>query len=277
VFVVAAVVVARRQGARAAAGCVLIYAAAAGVEWWAIRQSRSSTAGIGFLFLPTFAAIIGLLGIGFVSSRRSSARVARAAGIAMGILAVLAIALEAASGVDTIRRNRARDAAAAAIQVDIDDQRRRLSELLSINKGAETQAMEREIRAHHANRAFMIAALETPFVPPAILDSLANSPDLNIALEAVRNPAVTPATLERVYRTRADADYFAQAIAANPRTPGPVLSDLYRRPNTSPRFDAALADNPATPADVIQAIAATTKDSSVRQKLAARQTRDPGP
>lgn len=103
-----------RIGWREARTCLLVFALSAGVEWWSILQSRSSTAAIGFLFLPAFAAIVGLLGVGFVAMRRLGTRSARTASAVTGALALLAIAFELLGGIQTVRRNHMRDAAVAA-------------------------------------------------------------------------------------------------------------------------------------------------------------------
>jgi hypothetical protein len=270
-FAIGALAVGRRLGWRSAGACIVPYAIAAGVEWWAIAQSRSSTAGIGFLFLPLFAAMVGFLSIGFVVTRRSNARSARWAGVIMGAAAALLIAQGLFDGLRTIERNRARDAANVANEDRTRTMRHELAAMLSNNKGSEEVALAREIRARNADRSFVLVALESPFVPTAIVDSLADSADAGIALEAVRSPAVSSATLERVFRTRADIGYFAQAIAANPRSPSSVLRELFHRPGVRPQLDIWLAANPATPNDVVAAIAASTTDSNVRRKLGARR------
>lgn len=90
---------------------------AIGAGWWAIDQSRSSTAGIGFLFLPAVAAIAGALaaaGAAWRARERAEARTGFAILGWLGLLASLAIVLSLVmGGVTEIAKNRARDSAYA--------------------------------------------------------------------------------------------------------------------------------------------------------------------
>ncbi len=100
-----------------------------------------------------------------------------------------------------------------------------------------------------------------------ILDSLANSPDMGIALEAIRNPNTAPATLERVYRTKSYPDYFFQALAAHHHTPPNVMRELYARPATIMGLDIWFAGNPATPREILDKFSRTSTDRSVITSL----------
>ena len=113
VFVICLTIVARTAGRRSALGLIALFLATVAAGWWDIAQSRSSTAGIGFLFLPAMATVVGLLGAAGVGLRRSRSRVIRLIGTTVSVAAALLIALEIADGVNTIHRNRARDRAAA--------------------------------------------------------------------------------------------------------------------------------------------------------------------
>ena len=124
------------------------------------------------------------------------------------------------------------------------------------------------------DRAFLLAALPNDSVSPAILDTLANSDDLGVALEAVRNPNTTGKTLERVYRTKTYPDYFFQALAAHHNTPPNVLRELYRRPRTISGLDIWFAGNPSTPKEIIGEIAHTTSDRSVANALLSNTALD---
>jgi hypothetical protein len=108
------------------------------------------------------------------------------------------------------------------------------------------------------DKPFLIAALENDSISPLILDSLANSPDLNIALQAVRNPNTERSTLRRVYATASYPDYFFQALAGHPNTPPEIIREIYTKPRTITGLDGWFARNPATPRDVLEKISATT-------------------
>ncbi|MFL5509089.1 MAG: hypothetical protein ACJ79J_05785, partial [Gemmatimonadaceae bacterium] len=93
--------------------------------------------------------------------------------------------------------------------------------------------------------------------------TLANSPDLGIALEAVRNRATTAETLTRVYTTRSYPDYFFQALAAHHHTPPDILRELYERPRTISGLEIWFAGNPSTPRGVLQDISRKSDDRYV--------------
>ncbi len=134
--------------------------------------------------------------------------------------------------------------------------------------------LDSSIKARIHDRAFVIAALPHDSISPEILDSLASSPDLGIALEAVRSPATSAETLTRVYRTHPNPDYFFQALAMHRHTPPDILRELYERPRTISGLDRWLAVNPATPHDVLQQIASTSTDNDVIGQLLANPALD---
>ena len=136
--------------------------------------------------------------------------------------------------------------------------------------------MDSAIRAHMNDRAFLLAALPRDSISPDILDSLANSGDLNIALEAVRNPNTRPETLEHVYRTKSYPDYFFQALAAHRHTPPNVMLELYRRPRTITGLDMWFAGNPATPKVILDEISRTATDRYVISALLENPSLDCG-
>ena len=126
------------------------------------------------------------------------------------------------------------------------------------------------------DRAFLLAAVPNDSVSPDLLDTLANSADLNIALEAVRNPNTRPETLEHVYRTKSYPDYFFQALAAHHHTPPNVLIELYHRPQTIMGLDIWFAGNPATPKVILNEISRTATDRNVIAALLENPSLDCG-
>ena len=126
------------------------------------------------------------------------------------------------------------------------------------------------------DRAFLLAAIPNDSMPAGLLDTLANSPDLGIALEAVRNPNTRAETLDRVYRTKSYPDYFFQALAGHRQTPPNVLLELYRRPRTITGLDIWFAGNPATPKEILDELAQTTKDKYVASALLENPSLDCG-
>lgn len=242
---------------------LLFFAASVLTGVWAITQSRSSTAGIGFIGIPLVGALGGFLGLAF-GRYRTSAEPARRIGAWVGLAgALFLVSCNIAQGAKTKSKNGVRDEKQAAHSAEIARDRTMIAAALKQNPGRERAWLDSSIRTRMNDRAFLLAALPNDSISPAILDSLANSPDLGIALEAVRNPSTRSETLERVYRTKSYPDYFFQALAAHHHTPANVLRELYLRPRTITGLDIWFAGNPATPREILDEIARTTSDRNV--------------
>ena len=251
-------------------------AAAAMTGMWAIEQSRSSTAGIAILGLPMLGALGGFLGLAF-GRYRTSADNSRRIGAWLGLAgALLLVAFNIAQGKQEKSKNKGRDETQAAFSAEISRDRDSITNALKQNPGRERAWLDSSIRTRMTDRAFLLAALPNDSVSPEILDTLANSPDLNIALEAVRNPNARPETLEHVYRTKSYPDYFFQALAAHHHTPPNVLLELYRRPRTITMLDIWFAGNPSTPHEVLDQISRTATDRSIIGALLENRSLDCG-
>ena len=265
-LVVLGVLLVRRQP-RGLALSLLFAAVAVMTAIWAINQSRSSTAGIAFLGIPLMGALGGFLGLTF-GRYRTSANPRHRIGAWLALVgALLLLSLNFTQGTQEKSKNRGRDETQTAFLAEISLDRKVIDAALKENPGREGAWLDSSIRARPNDRAFLLAALHNDSISPDVLDTVANSPDLGIALEAVRNPNTRAETLERVYRTKSYPDYFFQALAAHPHTPPSVFRDLYRRPRTITGLDYWFAGNPATPREILDEIARTTSDSSVIRQL----------
>jgi hypothetical protein len=252
-----------RREPRGVALSVLFCAASVATGVWAITQSRSSTAGIGFLGIPLLGALGGFLGLTFGRYRPSADASRRVGAWAALAGALLLVAFNVGQGLQTKTKNRVRDGRQAAYSAEIARDREVIAAGLKENPGRERAWIDSAIRARMKDDAFLLAALPNDSVSPELLDTLANSPGLNIALEAVRNRNTRGETLERVYRTKSYPDYFFQALAAHQNTPSNVLLELYRRPRTIMNLDIWFAGNPASPRDILGDIARTATDRNV--------------
>lgn len=273
-FLALLVVLARRNCGRVAAVGALFFVLAVAAGWWSITRSRSSTAGIGVIFLPVLGVVAGLLGLGAQRWRTAPDALSRLAGWLCLVGALAVVGSQLLEGSRSIRRNAAADAQYAAQESAVVEERAAIAATLAASKGRETETIDGQIRARTKDRAFLLAALESPAVSPALLDSLARSPDLGIALMAVRNPSASPATLERVYREHTYRDYFVQALAANPHTPPEVLRWIYERPRNITGLDVWFAANPATPRDVLERMARGASDPNVIAALLGNPSLD---
>ena len=247
---------------------VLFCALAVGSAYWSITQSRSSTAAIGFIFLPFIGALGGFLGLAF-GRWRSSPEHTHSVAAFLGLAgAVLLVAFNVREGTKTNAKNSVRDEQQTAHSEEIARDRALIAAGLGANENRQRAYLDSSVRARMKDRAFLIAALENDSISPAILDSLANSSDLGIALQAVRNPSTDRATLRRVYLTHTYPDYFFQALAGHANTPPEIIREIYTRPRTITGLDGWFARNPATPRDVLDKIStATTSTWALSQLL----------
>ena len=268
VYIVVLGVLALKRSSRGIVTSLVFFAVAFAGGYWAITQSRSSTAALGFLWLPFMCASVGFLGLAFGRWGRSEDEAPRRI---LGWLAlagaVVIVGMTVREGVRTRARNQAREARYKAQVTEVVFARGQISEGLARNSGRQREFMDSIIRARMNDRAFLLAALDYDSISPDILDTLAMSPDRGIALEAVRNPRTPPGTLTRVYEQKNYPDYFYQALAANPQTPPDILRKLYQNPGVISSLDIWLAGNPGTPREVLDQIAIKTTDKSVISRL----------
>jgi len=240
---------------------VLAAAITFSVGAWEILQSRSSTAAIGFVFLPTLAAVAGTLAYAFGASRRAENRTLRVLGVAALAAAVLPTVIALRGGRSTIARNESRDADQARRDSAYARYRARFDTMLATRPDHATDTLRSLLGANRDDREFVLAALERPQVPATLLDTFARSPDLGIALQAVRNVNASPETLERVYRTHPYRDYFLQALAEHPNTPAPILREIHAlKPAPITGLDIAFAGNPSAPTDVLLDLARSSEE-----------------
>ncbi len=262
-YLVVVVTLVIRKDPRGLGLSLLFFALSVATGAWAILQSLSSTAGIGFLGIPLIGGLAGFLGLAF-GRYRASPDLGRKIVAWLGLVAALLLfSFNIAQGVQTRTKNRVRQDKQAEFSAEVGRDRELIAAELKKNPGHERAYLDSSIKARINDRAFLLAALPNDSVPPGILDSLANSQDLGIALEAVRNPNTTGETLARVYRTKTYPDYFFQALAAHKHTPPEILSELYHRPRSVTGLDIWFAGNPSTPTEILNEIARTTSDQHV--------------
>jgi hypothetical protein len=251
-------------------------AAAIASAIWAIKQSRSSTAGIGYLGIPFIGAMGAFLGLAFGrwrSSTDGARRIAAWAGLAAGLLIV---ALNIVEGSKTRTKNSVRDDKQAEFSAQVARDREAIDAALKQNAGRERQYLDSSIMARMSDRAFLLAALPHDSISPQVLDTVASSADIGITLEAIRNPNASAETLTRIYKTHTYPDYFFQALAAHHNTPPEILRNLHRNPGVISGIDMWLAGNPATPRDVLEEIARTATDPHVIAQLLENPSLDCG-
>jgi hypothetical protein len=142
-------------------------------------------------------------------------------------------------------------------------ERQMIAAALRENPGREREWLDSSIRARRSDRAFLLAALTNDSISPSLLDTLANSSDLGIALEAIRNPNTHTETLESVYRRKFRPAFLIEALAAHRRTPPYIFRELYEPERDSSRLDIWFAGNPATPREILAQIARRSTNTFV--------------
>jgi uncharacterized protein (DUF1778 family) len=188
-----------------------------------------------------------------------------AALVAAGVPAVVALR----GGRNTIVRNASRDEDQMRRDSAYARYRARLDTILATSGDRAADTLQEMLRAKRDDRELVLAALERPQVTAPLLDTFARSPDLGIALQAIRNPNASSATLERIYRTHQNRTYFFQALAAHPNTPPLILREIHAlRPAPITGLDIWFAGNPSTPTDVLLDVARTSESiDAVRMLL----------
>lgn len=266
IFLVAAVILFVKRKRRGVVLAVVFYAIAIGIGGWSILQSRSSTAGIGFLFLPLIAVLPAFLAWAFRNLQDSPRTGLRILGWLCLAGACAVIVLMVHEGRRTIALNQTRDAQQKVRSQHIDENRKAIAALLRENPGRETAALEQLIEEKRADDTFLLPALASEFVPAETLDRFARKDDYGVTLTVLRNPNCRAETLARIYRTHSYPTYFHQALAAHPNTPVEILRELFNKPRDITGLDIWFGKNPSTPADILLALANTT-DINVIQSL----------
>ncbi|MEA2762262.1 MAG: hypothetical protein QOD47_1546 [Gemmatimonadaceae bacterium] len=242
---------------------VLFSAASVATAIWAIDQSRSSTAGIAFLGLPLLGAVGGLPALAFGRYRSSAEPANRFMAWAGLVVSLMVVGFNIRGGLQTKARNQTRDDVQAAYSAKVAGDRDTIAAAMKANPGRGRAWLDSAVRARMQDDAFLLAALPNDSMSPDILDTVADSPGLGIALEAVRNPNTRAETLERVYKRKSFPDYFYQALAAHRNTPPNVLRELYRNPGMMTGLAIWFAGNPSSPKEILGDIARTSKDRNV--------------
>jgi hypothetical protein len=265
-----------KKDPRGIAISVLFAIAAIASVVWSIKQSRSSTAGIGFLGVPLIGGIGGFLGLAFGRWHSDLDGARKTAGWVALAAAILLVGFDVSEGIKTRTKNSARDDQQAVFSAAVARDRDLIDAELKRNPARQRAYLDSSMRAHMNDRAFLLAALPHDSISPTLLDTVANSPDMGITLEAIRNPNTSAETLSRIYKTHSYPDYFFQALAAHHHTPPDILRSIHRNPGVMSNLDIWLAANPSTPKDVLEDIGKTSTDQHVIAQLLENPALDCG-
>ena len=266
IFLIAAVALFAMRKRRGVVLAVIFFALAIVAGLWAIMQSRSSTAAIGVIFLPMVAVLPGFLAWAFRNLQDSRHVVLRMLGWTCLAGACAVIVATVYEGGKTVELNKTRDAQQQARSLRIDENRKTIAALMRENKGREAAALDKLIQEKGSDDEFLLAALDSKFVPAETLDRFARSDDFGVTLTVLRNPNCGAGTLTRIYRTHSNPAYFHQALAAHPNTPVDILRELFEKPRAINGLDIWFGKNPSTPSDILLELA-NMQDINVIQSL----------
>jgi len=238
-----------RKSPRGIVISVVFFVLAAASAFWAITQSRSSTAAIGLIGLPFIGAVGGFLGLAF-GRWRSSTDAGRSVGALAGLGgAVLLIAWNIREGTKTIAKNEVRDEKQVAHSAQIDRDRAFIAAGLGQNEHRQGAFIDSSIRARIRDRAFLThsnpsyffqALAGHPNTPPEIIQELYTRPRTITGLDGwfARNPATPRDVLEKIASTSTSTWAISQLLQ-NPALDCQLLEAAARTLQKAPSDSAA--------------------------------------
>lgn len=238
---------------------------------WTILESRSSTAAIGFIFLPLYASVCGFLGWLFVKWKSHAKLFIRVLAYCFLAMNLSIYYLWVKDGFRQRRENSHRDQVQNLRYKKIDENRRLIQAGLLENHGREVAWLRPQLLKHEKDDLFLIPALETPFVETADLDRLSRSEFSGVVLMVAKNLRTSPEALAVIYRKNFPPRYYHQPLAMNKNTPKEILRELFAQPE----FRRSLAQNPSTPRDLLLDLS-RSKDVSVLKQLLENSSVDCG-
>lgn len=239
----------------------------AALQLWAIRQSRSSTAAIGILFVPGYAAIAmasiwGARRMLYSLKAKHEQKPWRLWATGLLYLPAIAIAIMAVKGgLDERDRNHQRDDEQRIWTEKYTAAKQDIRSELAKNPGHEAEALEQMIESHLSDESFLFAALDFEEVTASRLKKLAESKRFEISI--LRHPKVTPALIEEIYRRTEYKEGLFTTLASNPNTPLPILREIDAGRSKFVDLDNLTASNPAAPHDILLRISKSENGSTL--------------
>lgn len=239
---------------------------------YTIFQSRGSTSGIGFIFLPLIALLPGITGFilgkvnaAFLRKNKNNdpAGLLKTALIILSLLLVAPYVAQTYALMNVFTKNKASDVKAAEHKKLLTQNFRKIKRLVSENPGREKQLLE-SLAKDTRDRTLLIPIAKSNFASPELLDRLSKSTDLGIVLTVVKNRNTTVETLVWVHKNHSYPSYFYSTLALNPKTPPEILHELYEKRDQNRGIPLGLARNVNVPKEILE------KLLSVRDKYLMR-------
>lgn len=226
---------------------------------YSILQIRSSTAGLGFIFLPIIALVPGLIGLalgrvhsGYLLARQahSSTRLFRRNMLIFGTLLLVPFAWQGYATLETLSINKGRDIEYARQSKAIKENTEELVRLLSASPGKESGILSQKA-AQTNDRTVLIPIAESTFASADLLETLSRSTDSGVVQTVVRNKNTSSKTLEWVYRNHSYPPSFYMSLSGNANTPAAILHELYGKRTENSGIAWNLARNLNLPSDIL--------------------------
>ena len=239
-----------------------------------IFSMRSSTAGIGLLFLPLYALFPAgaayLLGY-FHGRYKEQIEVGNSTTQYSLSMALCILLLTGAFGwqfsaiSETNIKNTERDIKKAKRNTDIKENRQRVQWVLARYKGREAEKLN-ELASETTDDTMLMAIAGSRYAQEELLDSLSHQNNLAVTLTVVRNKNTSPRTLKWIYHEANNSRYFYSDLARNSKTPENILRDIYEHRHTNGGIAWSLAKNESTPIDILRKLA-NEPDDNVQRHL----------
>lgn len=226
---------------------------------YSILQSRSSTAGLGFIFLPIIALIPG--GSGLIlgkihteyfrrKQRNKPLAIHRSGLIIFSLFILMPFIWQANVLLNTISKNNLCDIEVARQRVAIENNINKLKMLLSENPGREVDILK-EKAGETEDRVELIPIAKNKHASSEILNELSRSADIGIVLTVVGNQNTSEKTLEWLYINHTNPTAVYPSLSSNPKTPKKILRELYEKRHQYTLIAWQLARNPELPEDIL--------------------------
>jgi len=239
-----------------------------------IFSIRSSTAGIGLLFLPLYALVPASIAyvLGYFHGRHkeqkllglSTARYSMGVGLCTLMLTGV-FGWQYSEIQETTAKNTANDIKKARRSADIRNNKERVRRMLADNKGKEAEKLD-ELASETTDDTMLLAIAGSRYAQDDLLDRLSRLDKLVVTLNVVRNKNTAPKTLQWIYRNASESTYFYSDLARNSKTPEIILREIYGKRHSNGGIAWSLASNESTPIDVLNKLA-NERDENVHRHL----------
>ncbi len=249
---------------------VLCFLISMGLGTLFIFNSRGSTSGVGFLFLPCCSLVPALLGalLGYLVIHDKKC-VYKVIPVALLILYFSYLIFKI---VEVKQRNHKADISYANQRAEFSKGRAWVSKVEQENPDQASALFDKKIRTTK-KKSILLAIARSQFLSTESLIELSRSKDIGVVLEVISNPNTPVSVLETVYRQSQYPSYFYTSLARNPRTPKVILEDLYSKREVNSGIEPGLAGNSKLPEEMALKIL-TSNNPIVLVRLGSNKSLD---